>query len=68
MRKLAIGVIAAGALIAATAVPAMAQVGVYAGPGGVGVQLGAPGPYYYGYPYGYYGWYGHPGWRHYHHR
>jgi hypothetical protein len=31
----------------------MAQIGFYAGPGGVGVGVGAPGPYYgcgYGYP------------------
>ena len=36
----------------------MAQVGFYAGPGGVGVGIGAP---YYGYPYGYYDYYGGPG-------
>jgi hypothetical protein len=82
MRKLVIGVATAGALLTAAAVPAMAQIGVYAGPGGFGVGIGAPGPYYdyggpYAYPYaGYYdyapgwdgGWYGHPGWHHgYHH-
>jgi hypothetical protein len=53
MRKLALGIAAAATIF--TAVPAMAQVGLYAGPGGVGVQFG--GPYgYYGYaPYrGYY--------------
>jgi hypothetical protein len=67
MKKLALGVLAAGALFAAAAVPAMAQVGVYAGPGGFGVELGAPGYYGAPYPYGYYD-YG-PGWRwrHYHH-
>jgi hypothetical protein len=70
MRKIVLGVAAAGALFAATAVPALAQVGVYAGPGGLGVELGAPGYYYGAYPYyGYYdyapGWndyYAHPGW------
>lgn len=75
MRKLALG-LAAAAAITLAAVPAMAQVGVYAGPGGIGVQLGAP--YYDGYyPYdGYYDyvgsgweWGGHPGWhRHHFHR
>jgi len=69
MKKLALGLVAAGALFTATALPALAQVGVYAGPGGVGVELGWPG--YYGapyYPYGYYnyapgwGWHGHPAW------
>jgi hypothetical protein len=55
MKKLALGAIAAGALVAATAVPALAQVDVYAGPGGVGVEIGAPGydygrgPYHRGY-------------------
>jgi hypothetical protein len=74
MKRLALGLVAAGALITATAVPALAQVDVYAGPGGVGVALGgphyyAPGPYY-----GYYNYapgyrvYGHPGWYAYHHR
>jgi hypothetical protein len=37
MKKLALGAVAAGALVAATAVPALAQVGVYAGPGGISV-------------------------------
>jgi hypothetical protein len=50
MKKLALGLVAAGALITATAVPAMAQIGVYAGPGGFGVGIGVPGPYYGG-PY-----------------
>jgi hypothetical protein len=62
MKKLALGLVAAGALFTATAVPAMAQIGVYTGPGGIGV--GAPGPYYYGRPYypydGYYNYA--PGW------
>jgi hypothetical protein len=60
MRKLALGVIAAGTLLTA-AVPAMAQIGFYAGPFGVGV--GGPyrgnqsyGGYYYDAPraYSYY--------------
>ena len=66
MKKLALGAIAAGALVAATAVPALAQVGVYAGPGGIGVDIGTPG-YYYGGPYrGYYNYA--PGWRAYPYR
>jgi hypothetical protein len=81
MKKLALGLVAAGALITATAVPAMAQIGVYAGPGGFGIGIGVPGPYYggpyYGGPYyngGYYNyapgygahyWHGH---RYYHYR
>jgi hypothetical protein len=80
MKKLALGLVAAGALVAATAVPALAQVGIYAGPGGFSVELGAPG-YYYGGPAPYYsggyydyapGWddgyrvYGQPGWHGYH--
>jgi hypothetical protein len=75
MRKLVLGVVTAGALITAAAAPAMAQVGVYAGPRGVGVGVGpfgvdvGPGPYYggpyYAAPYnGYYdyapGWHGGP--------
>jgi hypothetical protein len=59
MRKLALGIVAAATLLAAAA-PAMAQVGIYAGPGGVGVGVGVPGPYY-GYPNGYYDYYGGPG-------
>lgn len=58
MKKLALGVVAAAALLTAAA-PAMAQVNFYAGPGGVGVEVGAP--YYNGYPYGYYDYYGGPG-------
>ncbi len=80
MKRFALGVIAAGALFTATAVPALAQVGVYAGPGGFSIGIGAPG--YYGGPGPYYGggyynyapgwepggaWHGHPGWHHYHH-
>jgi hypothetical protein len=63
MKKLAFGLVAAGALVAATAVPALAQVGIYAGPGGFSVELGAPG-YYYGGPAPYYsGYYDYaPGW------
>jgi hypothetical protein len=51
MKKIALGLVAAAALF--TAAPAMAQIGFYAGPGGVGVGVGAPGPYYrcgYDYP------------------
>ena len=67
MTKLALGLAAVGALVAATAVPALAQVDVYVGPGGFSV--GTPG--YYGGPYRGYDAYGpgyryHPGWhRHY---
>jgi len=64
MRKLVLGITAAAALLAASA-PAMAQVGFYAGPGGVGIGVGGP---YYG---GYYDYYGgpvvRPGWGYYHH-
>ncbi len=71
MRKLLIGLTAAAA-IGLTAVPALAQVDFYAGPGGVGVEFGGPYGYYNGYPYGYYGyapgWGWHRGWhRHYYH-
>jgi hypothetical protein len=61
MKKIAIGVLAAATIL--TAAPAMAQVGFYAGPGGVDVQVGPPGPYYNGYPRerGYYDYYGGPG-------
>ncbi len=65
MKKLALGLVAAATIF--TAVPAMAQVGFYAGPGGVGVGVGVPGPYYNncGYPYyrcdrTYYDYYGGP--------
>ena len=50
MKKIALGVIAAASIL--TAVPAMAQVGFYAGPGGVRVGVGVPGPYYGPYYYG----------------
>ena len=50
MRKLLVSAIAAVTLLAA-AVPAMAQVGFYVGPGGV--RLGAP--YYHRHYYNYYG-------------
>jgi hypothetical protein len=71
MKKLMLGLATAAVLL--TAVPAMAQVGFFAGPRGVGVQVGGPGYYGgYGAPYnGYYDYYngpgvvigGHPGWR-----
>jgi hypothetical protein len=61
MKKAAIGTVAAIGLAICLAAPASAQVGVYAGPGGFGVELGAPYAYPYGYPYAYGGpvWYGH---------
>ncbi|MGA8820239.1 MAG: hypothetical protein WB624_23365 [Xanthobacteraceae bacterium] len=70
MRKLALGIVAATALMAVSA-PAMAQVGFYAGPSGIEVGVGPPayGPA----PYGYYDYYGGPnvvvapGWHHWHH-
>ncbi len=49
MRKLVLAVVAAATLLTA-AVPAIAQIGFYAGPGGVGVGVG--GPYWGGQPYG----------------
>jgi hypothetical protein len=53
MRKLALGVVAAATLLTA-AVPAMAQIGFYVGPGGVGVGVGQPyGGYYYDAPRAY---------------
>jgi hypothetical protein len=54
MRKIALGLVAAATISAAafTAAPAMAQIGFYAGPGGVGIGVGVPGPYY---DCGYYG-------------
>jgi hypothetical protein len=63
MKKIALSLVAAAALF--TAAPAMAQIGFYAGPGGVGVGVGAPGPYYrcgYDYPCqrGYYDYYDGP--------
>lgn len=68
MRKLVLGLAAAAALLTAS-VPAMAQVGFYAGPGGFEVGVGPP---VYG-PYGYYDYYGGPAvvvgprWHHWHH-
>jgi hypothetical protein len=45
-----LGTTAAATLLLAT--PAMAQVGFYVGPGGAGIEFGAPhGYYYYGPPY-----------------
>ena len=67
MKKLALGLATAAGLLIVAAVPAMAQVDFYAGPGGFDVELGAP--YYYGgvYPYrGYYDYYRGPGWVHHH--
>jgi hypothetical protein len=64
MKKIALGIVAAATIFAA--VPAMAQVGFYAGPGGVGVDVGVPGPSYNcGWPNypcdrGYYDYYGGP--------
>jgi hypothetical protein len=56
MKKMMLGIATAAVLVTAAAAPAMAQVGFYVGPGGVGVGVG--GPYYGGYPYGgYYGGY-----------
>jgi hypothetical protein len=40
-------------MLVAAAVPALAEVGVYAGPRGVGVDVGTPGRYHGG-PHGYY--------------
>ena len=78
MKKIMLGLVAAATIF--TAVPAMAQIGFYAGPGGVGVGIGAPGPYYHrcGFDYPcrrYYDYYDgprvmvRPGWheRHWHH-
>lgn len=69
MRKLALGIAAAAALLTAS-VPAMAQVGFYVGPGGF--EVGVAPPAYYG-PYGYYDYYDGPAvvvgprWHHWHH-
>lgn len=79
MRKLALGIGTAALLTAAAAAPAMAQLGFYAGPFGVGVGVGAPAYYDCGYGYpcgGYYDYYGSPnvvigggwGWHHGWHR
>ena len=45
MKKLALEIGTAALLTAAAAAPAMAQVGFYAGPFGVGVEVGAPAYY-----------------------
>jgi hypothetical protein len=63
MRKIVLGLVAATAVFAAA--PAMAQVGFYAGPGGIGVGVGGPGGYDrcgYDYPCGrgYYDYYNGP--------
>lgn len=79
MKKLALGIATAAVLLSAA--PAMAQIGFYAGPGGVGVGVGVPRPYYdydrcYGYSCrGYYDYYdgpsvvigGGPAWHHHRH-
>jgi hypothetical protein len=57
MRKLAIALVAA--ITVGAAAPAMAQVGFYAGPGGIGVGVG---PGYYGGPYWHHRHYNH--WHH----
>jgi len=62
MKKIAFGIIAAATIC--SAVPAMAQVGFFAGPGGVGVGV-APAPSYGGCGYynncpGYYDYYAGP--------
>jgi hypothetical protein len=67
MKKLALGLVAAATLL--TAAPAMAQVGFYAGPGGIGIGVGPP--YYGSSYYDYYrgpGVYVAPGWRYHHWR
>jgi hypothetical protein len=61
MRKLAVGTIAVCALIGATALPALAEVDVYAGPRGVGVDVGTR---HRERPHGYYNYA--PGWREHH--
>ena len=48
MRKFAIALVAA--ITVGATLPAAAEVGFYAGPGGIGVGVGAPGYYDYG-PY-----------------
>lgn len=46
MKKLALGIVAANAIVASTSFAALAQIGVHAGPGGFDVELGGPGVYY----------------------
>jgi len=62
MRKFAIALVAA--ITVGAALPAAAQVGFYAGPGGISVGVGSPGYYGHG-PY-YYHYRHHPHWRHEH--
>ncbi len=52
MKKLALGMVTAAALVTAAAAPAMAF-GVHVGVGPVGIGVGAPGPYYNGCGYNY---------------
>ena len=61
MKKLAVGAIALGALVVATAVPALAEVDVYAGPRGVSVDVGTR---HRSSPHSYYNYA--PGWREHH--
>jgi len=61
MRKLAIALVAA--ITVGATLPAAAQVGFSAGPGGIGIGVGSPGYYPYG-PYYHHRHY--PRWRHEH--
>jgi hypothetical protein len=61
MRKLAIALVAA--ITVGATLPAAAQVGFYAGPGGIGLGVGAPGYYDYD-PYYHHRHFRH--WRHEH--
>ena len=59
MRKFAIALVAA--ITVGATLPAAAQVGFYAGPGGIGVVVGSPGyydhgPYYYHHRHHYHHW------------
>jgi hypothetical protein len=63
MKKIALGAIAAGALVATTAVPALAEVDVHVGPRGVGVGVGTR--HYHGEHRDYYNYA--PGWRNHRH-
>jgi hypothetical protein len=45
MRKFAVALVAA--ITVGATLPASAQVGFYAGPAGIGISVGSPGPYYY---------------------
>ena len=67
MRKLIFGAAAAAAIAVAT--PALAQVGFYAGPGGVGIDVGRPHGYYHERGRNHHWDRGrHEGRRHYHHQ